>query len=115
MIKCDSNTANVLFKIQYNGLDMIMRIHFLEINSMDLSMKLVVDTSDTPEYSGMMDSRFDVNFHINAEKMKNRKDYSRDFSPGHYNLTASMKMTHLDDFRFIKKYYQIHVVYFHSD
>ena len=99
MNKCDS------IKIQYNGLNMIIRIHFLEINSMDLSMKLVVDKRVLyypQQHSGMMDSRFDVNFHINAEKMKNRRDYSRDFSPGHYNLSASMKLTHLDNFRLIE-------------
>ena len=94
-----------IFKIQYNGLNMIIRIHFLEINSMDLSMKLIVEngkTQYTQQHSGMMNSRFDVNFHINAEKMKNRRDYSRDFSPGHYNLSASMKFTHLDNFRLTK-------------
>ena len=76
-------------------------------------MKLVVDTSNTQytqQHSAMMDSRFDFNFHIKSEKMRNRNDYSSDFSPGHYNLTASMKMTQVDNFRLIKSYRQIYII-----
>ena len=80
-------------------------------------MKLVVDKRVLyypQQHSGMMDSRFDVNFHIKSEKMRNRNDYSSDFSPGHYNLTASMKMTQVDNFRLIKSYRQIYIIEFNS-
>ena len=70
----------------------ITRTHFAGMNGIQC-------LSDFYKYSRFL---FDVNFHINAEKMKNRRDYSRDFSPGHYNLSASMKLTHLDNFRLTK-------------
>ena len=56
-------------------------------------MRLVIDTTKA------MDSKFDGNFHINAKKMRYLRDYSSEYSPGHYNLTASMKLIQIDDLR----------------
>ena len=56
-----------------------------------MSMRLVIDTTNA------MDSKFDGNFHIKAKKMRHLRDYSREYAPGHYNLTASMKLIEIDD------------------
>ena len=56
-----------------------------------MSMRLVIDTTKA------MDSKLDGNFHINAKKMRYLRDYNREYSPGHYNLTASMKLIEIDD------------------
>ena len=58
-----------------------------------MSMRLVIDTMNA------MDSKFDGNFHINAKKMRYLRDYSSEYSSGHYNLTASMKLIQIDDLR----------------
>ena len=58
-----------------------------------MSMRLVIDTTNP------LDSKLDGNFHINTKQMRHLRDYNREYSPGHYNLTASMKLTHIDDFR----------------
>ena len=58
-----------------------------------MTMRLVIDTTNP------LNSKFDGNFHINAKKMRHLRDNNREYSPGHYNLTASMKLTQIDELR----------------
>ena len=70
---------------------------------MDLSLRLVLD------WDNMVNSRVDANLHIKANRMKLRRGYSQDYTPGHYNLTASMRMTHLDDPRLVRFQLKINI------
>ena len=58
-------------------------------------MRLVIDTTNP------LDSKFDANFHINAKEIRHKRDSSYEYAPGHYNLTASMKITEIDDTRYM--------------
>ena len=73
---------------------------YLEMDSMEISLKLAIVPKNPVE------SRADLAINIKAKKMQGggtnfwtegHRHTTSGYVPGHYNLTASMKLTKLDE------------------
>ena len=65
----------------------------LEIDNLDISLKIIIVPHNP------VDSRADFKLNIRATEMKSDKAYSSEYTPGHYNITSSLKLTQLDNSR----------------